>query len=189
MSRPGQRGLYPENPRDLAARHRRGAEPVQRHPVPARTGNLAAAAKATFGQRAGNCPLAQNPSAGELGDLSRACRTIRATKSPRNTSRHGFGGLVGFGIKGGLEAGKKFINSVKLLSHLANIGDAKSLVIHPASTTHQQLTPRAGGDRRHARLCPPLHWSGRRGGHQGGHRPGVAGSRRVKLNRTGRPMK
>jgi len=47
---------------------------------------------------------------------------------------------VGFGIKGGLEAGKKFINSVKLLSHLANIGDAKSLVIHPASTTHQQLT-------------------------------------------------
>lgn len=54
--------------------------------------------------------------------------------------KHGFGGIVGFGIKGGLEAGKKFINSVKLLSHLANIGDAKSLVIHPASTTHQQLT-------------------------------------------------
>ena len=52
----------------------------------------------------------------------------------------GFGGIVGFGIKGGREAGKKFINSVKLLSHLANIGDAKSLVIHPASTTHQQLT-------------------------------------------------
>jgi len=51
-----------------------------------------------------------------------------------------FGGLVGFGIKDGLEAGKRFIESVKLLSHLANIGDAKSLVIHPASTTHQQLT-------------------------------------------------
>ena len=50
------------------------------------------------------------------------------------------GGLLGFGIKGGLEAGKKFIESVKLLSHLANIGDAKTLVIHPASTTHQQLT-------------------------------------------------
>jgi O-acetylhomoserine (thiol)-lyase len=54
--------------------------------------------------------------------------------------KNGYGGLVGFGIRGGLEAGKKFINSVKLLSHLANIGDAKSLVIHPASTTHQQLT-------------------------------------------------
>ena len=55
--------------------------------------------------------------------------------------KKGFGGIVGFGIKGGLEAGRKFINSVKLLSHLANIGDAKTLVIHPASTTHQQLTP------------------------------------------------
>ncbi len=53
----------------------------------------------------------------------------------------GFGGIVGFGIKGGRDAGRKFINAVKLLSHLANIGDAKSLVIHPASTTHQQLTP------------------------------------------------
>jgi len=54
--------------------------------------------------------------------------------------RGGYGGLVGFGIKGGREAGARFINSVKLLSHLANIGDAKTLVIHPASTTHQQLT-------------------------------------------------
>lgn len=51
-----------------------------------------------------------------------------------------YGGLLGFGIKGGLAAGKRFIESVKLLSHLANIGDAKTLVIHPASTTHQQLT-------------------------------------------------
>ncbi|RQW80039.1 MAG: O-acetylhomoserine aminocarboxypropyltransferase/cysteine synthase [Methanothrix sp.] len=51
-----------------------------------------------------------------------------------------YGALVGFGIKGGLEAGKKFIESVQLFSHLANIGDSKSLVIHPASTTHQQLT-------------------------------------------------
>ena len=54
--------------------------------------------------------------------------------------KEGFGAILGFGIKGGLEAGKKFINSVELLSHLANIGDVKSLVIHPASTTHQQLT-------------------------------------------------
>jgi O-acetylhomoserine (thiol)-lyase len=52
----------------------------------------------------------------------------------------GEGAIIGFGIKGGMEAGKKFIDSVKLLSHLANIGDAKSLVIHPASTTHQQLS-------------------------------------------------
>ncbi|HUG80591.1 MAG TPA: O-acetylhomoserine aminocarboxypropyltransferase/cysteine synthase family protein [Bryobacterales bacterium] len=52
----------------------------------------------------------------------------------------GCGAIFTFGIKGGLEAGKKFIDSVQLLSHLANVGDAKSLVIHPASTTHQQLS-------------------------------------------------
>ena len=53
---------------------------------------------------------------------------------------HGKGAMIGFGIRGGREAGKRFINAVKLASHLANIGDAKTLVIHPASTTHQQLT-------------------------------------------------
>ena len=52
----------------------------------------------------------------------------------------GPGAIVGFGVKGGREAGIKFINHVKLASHLANIGDAKTLVIHPASTTHSQLT-------------------------------------------------
>jgi len=54
--------------------------------------------------------------------------------------RHGFGSVLTFGIRGGLEAGRKFIDSVKLASHLANVGDAKTLVIHPASTTHQQLS-------------------------------------------------
>ena len=52
----------------------------------------------------------------------------------------GQGAILGFGIKGGKQAGVKFINSVKLASHLANIGDSKTLVIHPASTTHQQLS-------------------------------------------------
>lgn len=52
----------------------------------------------------------------------------------------GQGAMIGFGIKGGKEAGIKFIESLKLLSHLANIGDAKTLVIHPASTTHSQLS-------------------------------------------------
>ncbi|WP_031387145.1 O-acetylhomoserine aminocarboxypropyltransferase/cysteine synthase family protein [Desulfonatronum thiodismutans] len=54
--------------------------------------------------------------------------------------KKGFGGILGFGIKGGAQAATRFIDSVQLLSHLANIGDAKTLVIHPASTTHQQLT-------------------------------------------------
>jgi O-acetylhomoserine (thiol)-lyase len=53
----------------------------------------------------------------------------------------GAGAILGFGVKGGMEAGKKFINSLQLISHLANIGDAKTLAIHPASTTHQQLSP------------------------------------------------
>lgn len=52
----------------------------------------------------------------------------------------GAGAIIGFGIKGGIEKGKKFINSLELISHLANVGDAKSLAIHPASTTHQQLS-------------------------------------------------
>jgi O-acetylhomoserine (thiol)-lyase len=62
--------------------------------------------------------------------------------------KNGFGGMVAFAIKGGLEAGRKFIDSLNLISHLANVGDAKSLAIHPASTTHSQLSAeqlRAGG--------------------------------------------
>lgn len=55
--------------------------------------------------------------------------------------KNGFGAIIGFGIRGGAAAGVKFIDSVELFSHVANIGDAKSLVIHPASTTHQQLSP------------------------------------------------
>ncbi|GJJ72005.1 O-acetylhomoserine/O-acetylserine sulfhydrylase [Entomortierella parvispora] len=53
---------------------------------------------------------------------------------------HGFGAVLSFGIKGGAEAGTRFVDNVKLASHLANVGDAKTLVISPASTTHQQLT-------------------------------------------------
>ncbi len=53
---------------------------------------------------------------------------------------HGYGAILGFGIKGGLEAGKQLIRHVELFSHLANVGDSKSLIIHPASTTHSQLT-------------------------------------------------
>ena len=54
--------------------------------------------------------------------------------------KNGFGGMVVFGIKGGRKAGETFINNLDLISHLANVGDAKSLAIHPASTTHSQLS-------------------------------------------------
>ena len=53
----------------------------------------------------------------------------------------GAGAIVGFGVAGGLDGGRRFIDSLQLVSHLANVGDAKSLAIHPASTTHQQLSP------------------------------------------------
>lgn len=53
----------------------------------------------------------------------------------------GYGGLVGFELKGGRDAGRKFIDSLKMFYHVVNIGDVRSLAIHPASTTHSQLTP------------------------------------------------
>src|SRR5512137_2358430 len=53
----------------------------------------------------------------------------------------GEGAIIGFGIRGGLEAGRRFIDNVKLFSHLPNINHANSLVIHPTSTPHQQLSP------------------------------------------------
>jgi O-acetylhomoserine (thiol)-lyase len=62
--------------------------------------------------------------------------------------KKGFGGMVVFGIKGGMNAGKKFIEKLTLFSHLANVGDAKSLALHPSSTSHSQLTEaqqKAGG--------------------------------------------
>jgi O-acetylhomoserine (thiol)-lyase len=66
--------------------------------------------------------------------------TSRYRPLARRYLPHGAGGVLTFGIKGGLEAGRRFIEGLQVFSHLANIGDAKSLVIHPASTTHQQLT-------------------------------------------------
>jgi len=54
--------------------------------------------------------------------------------------KNGFGSILTFGIKGGREAGRQVIDNVELFSHVANVGDARSLIIHPASTTHQQLS-------------------------------------------------
>src|SRR3546814_582367 len=58
----------------------------------------------------------------------------------RKLMPRGCGSIVSFGVKGGRKAGAKFIEACRLASHLANVGDAKTLVIHPASTTHQQMT-------------------------------------------------
>jgi O-acetylhomoserine (thiol)-lyase len=61
-------------------------------------------------------------------------------KIAKRLLRNGFGGVLAFGIRGGDAAARKFIDSVELASHVANVGDAKTLVIHPGSTTHAQLT-------------------------------------------------
>jgi O-acetylhomoserine (thiol)-lyase len=55
--------------------------------------------------------------------------------------KHGFGAVLSFGVHGGREAGQRVVNATQLFSHVANLGDAKTLIIHPAATTHQQLTP------------------------------------------------
>ena len=80
----------------------------------------------------------------------------------------GAGGVLAFEIAGGVEAGKRFVDALELHSHVANIGDVRSLVIHPASTTHSQLTPDEQlDDRRDARPGAPR---GRPRGHRGHHR-------------------
>ncbi|HUG99823.1 MAG TPA: O-acetylhomoserine aminocarboxypropyltransferase/cysteine synthase [Gammaproteobacteria bacterium] len=71
----------------------------------------------------------------------------------RRYLRHGFGSVLTFGIRGGFEAARNFIDSVELASHVANVGDAKTLVIHPASTTHQQLSD---AEQRAAGVLPEL---------------------------------
>ncbi len=68
-----------------------------------------------------------------LADCASHANAVKYLKS-------GYGGMISFGVKGGRKAGENFINSIKLISHLANVGDAKSLAIHPASTTHSQLS-------------------------------------------------
>jgi O-acetylhomoserine (thiol)-lyase len=69
---------------------------------------------------------------------------LMVNEAKRRADAHlkgGYGGLLGFELKGGKESGRRFIDSLKMLYHVANIGDARSLAIHPASTTHSQLTP------------------------------------------------
>ena len=76
-----------------------------------------------------------------------------AHTTARRVLQGGYGGVVVFGIQGGLEAGQRFIDGLRLFSHLANVGDAKSLAIHPASTTHSQL---AEADRLSGGITPDL---------------------------------
>ena len=73
----------------------------------------------------------------------RNCRSIRTTTSRPDCCQRGAGAVFSFELEGGRDAGRTFIESLKLFSHLANVGDAKSLVIHPASTTHHRMDAEA----------------------------------------------
>jgi O-acetylhomoserine (thiol)-lyase len=70
-----------------------------------------------------------------------------------NYLKNGFGGMVVFGVKGGFSTAVKIIDSIELFSHLANVGDAKSLILHPASTSHSQMTE---AQQRESGLTPDL---------------------------------
>jgi O-acetylhomoserine (thiol)-lyase len=84
--------------------------------------------------------LEQHPKVGWVNYPGLPAHPSHATAVKYFRPGAGFGGILTFGVKGGLEAGKTVINRVELFSRLANVGDAKSLIIHPASTTHQQLS-------------------------------------------------
>ena len=132
--------LPDEAARRIAARPRRVLEPVQRVPVPAGTRDAAAAHGPPRRQRAwrGEVPV----------DSTRASKRVRYAGLPDSPYQplvqkylpRGAGAVFAFDLKGGREAGQRFIQALRLWSHLANVGDAKSLVIHPASTTHRQLS-------------------------------------------------
>ena len=133
-------GLYSQSPGAGSARHRRGSLALQCFSVSAGAGDAAPAHGKALAERAGR---GQAP-----GRIIPAVEWVNYPGLPsskyyaraKKYMPEGQSSLVTFGIKGGFEAGKKLINSLKLFSLLANIGDAKSLVIHPASTTHSQLS-------------------------------------------------
>ncbi len=136
-ARPGR--LHRPRPHRAAAQHRRGAVAVQRLPAAAGPGDAAAADRAPQRERARGRQAPLERARRCAGSTTRASRTARTTRSRRRRSTGGYGALVTFGIEGGRDAGRDFIGALRLFSHLANIGDAKSLAIHPATTTHSQL--------------------------------------------------
>ena len=106
-----------------------------------------------------------------------ACRTILRTGPAEKYFQGGFGSIFTFGVKGGIEAGKKVIEGVRLISHLANVGDAKTLILHPASTSHSQLSEdEQARRRRHPGHDPPVRRHRARRRHHSRPRPGAGRS-------------
>ena len=132
--------LHHQGAGHAAARSRLGALALQRLPDPAGHGDAAAAHRAPFRERPGGGQLpAKRPEVTRV--IHPAFQTGVARERADKYLKGGYGGLVGFELAAGKEAGRRFIDALELFYHVANIGDARSLAIHPATTTHSQLTP------------------------------------------------
>ncbi|MFT3953087.1 MAG: PLP-dependent transferase [Piscinibacter sp.] len=127
-------------PRARPARSRPGAVAVQRLPDPHRHRDAAAAHAAAIPTMRWRSPNFWRSTRRSPGSTIRACRATASTRLARKYCPKGAGAVFTFGLKGGYEAGVKLVSKVKLFSHLANVGDTRSLIIHPASTTHRQLS-------------------------------------------------
>ena len=123
--------------------HGAGALALQLLPLPAGARDPLAPRAAPRATTPWRSPSGWRTTPRSPGSPTRACRATRTTSGPGSTSATASAAVLSFGIKGGAEAGKKFIDAVKLASHLANVGDAKTLVIHPASTTHSSSARRS----------------------------------------------
>ena len=134
---------------------------VQRVPLPAGARDPEPAHGASLAERAGGRAVARGARRGRVGEVPGAgVEPVERARQEVPAERVS-GAIVAFGIKGGLEAGQKFVDALELHSHLANVGDVRSLAIHPATTTHPQLEPeRADHHRGHPRPRAPV----------GGHR-------------------
>ena len=138
--RAAARAVHPEDPAPVPARPRPGDRAVQLVPVPAGPRDAEPAHGAALRRT-------RRPSREwlEARDEVEWVAYPGLTSSPWNDRAkkylpHGKGAILSFGIKGGLEAGRSFVDGLELFSHLANVGDVRSLAIHPATTTHSQLT-------------------------------------------------
>ena len=95
--------------------------------------------KSVIGRSASRCQISAGASI-----MAPTCNRLGEGRPRRRADAYlkgGYGALVGFELQGGLEAGRRFIDSLQMFYHVANIGDARSLAIHPATTTHSQLSP------------------------------------------------
>ena len=117
----------------IAPHERLAAHPGHRDAV--------AAHRAPRAERAGDRRVARQPPRRRVASTTRACRSSPWYAAANKYAPKGVGAVLSFELKGGVDAGRAFVDNLTLFSHLANIGDVRSLVIHPASTTHSQLTP------------------------------------------------